>query len=412
VYQLQGGHYLTLQLNNPLTPVVRRYWELRTDQEVQLSAGEAIEEFRERFKTAVKLRLRSDVPVGVCLSGGLDSSSILCQATKLAPEIQFQTFSACFEDKAIDEGDFVSAVVKATRSIGHPTFPDGRLLWENIRRIAFHHDEPLGSGSTFSQWSIMELARKHGVPVVLGGQGADEILCGYQKYRYFYFWHLLRKGHPRLLHEILMWPRNGTRSYVKWNDIARYLPSGFQSSPTKRLCPPEFRDQFSRATSGLTAGKTMAERQKLDLTYLGIPGMLRHEERNAMAHSVESRLPFLDYQLVEFAVNCPPSFKVRNGWSKWMLRDAMKGTLPEQIRLRKTKRGFDAPVAQWTRLGLQNGHRELWDTPRLHMDRFLDGPSLAHECNKFLDGASSSLPPSTIFRAISLELWARVHRVS
>jgi asparagine synthase (glutamine-hydrolysing) len=197
VYQLPGGHFLTLDLSDSLAPVVRRYWELLIEPKTGLSEEEATEEFRARFQNAVKLRLRSDVPVGICLSGGLDSSAVLCQAKQIAPEIQFQTFLACFENKEIDERAFMSIAIAATGCLGHPTYPQGGAFWESIHSMAFHHDEPLGSSSTFSQWSIMADAQKHGIPVVLCGQGADEILCGYQKYRYFHLWHLFRKGDPK-----------------------------------------------------------------------------------------------------------------------------------------------------------------------------------------------------------------------
>jgi asparagine synthase (glutamine-hydrolysing) len=248
----------------------------------------------------------------------------------------------------------------------------------------------------------------------LCGQGADEILCGYQKYRYFHLWHLLRGGDPRFVRETLLWSRNGTKSSGKMADIVRYMPAMFRLpfSPVERFCNAEFRDAFHKTYPRLGAAESIADRQKVDLTYSSIPGMLRHEERNSMAHSVESRLPFLDYELAEFAVNCSPSFKLRDGWSKWLLRNAMKGILPEPIRLRKTKLGFDAPEDDWIRLGLQNGHRGLWESPKLCMERFLDGANLARECVKFLRRAPSALPASAIFRALSLELWAQVHGVS
>jgi asparagine synthase (glutamine-hydrolysing) len=131
-----------------------------------------------------------------------------------------------------------------------------------------------------------------------------------------------------------------------------------------------------------------------------------------MAHSVESRLPFLDYKLVEFAVNCPASLKMHDGWSKWLLRAALQGTLPDKIRLRKTKLGFSTPEPEWVRQGLQNGHREEWDTATPRMQRFISTPALSAECDKFLRGAPHALPANWLFRAIELELWAGVHGVS
>jgi asparagine synthase (glutamine-hydrolysing) len=415
VHQLPGGHCLLLRLSDALSPVVQRYWELSICPEPpRMTPEEATEEFRHRFSNAVKIRLRSDVPVGVCLSGGLDSSAILCQAKQIAPNTQFQTFSACFDDREIDEREYMAAAATATGSVTHPVFPTAKEFWDNIDLMLLHHDEPLGAARTFSQWRLMSIAREHGVPVVLGGQGADEAFCGYQKYRYLYFWQLFRNANPGLLREIVMSWRFGTTSPGKLAAATRYLPSRLRRpfSPAARLCNTEFRNNFNHQSAGNGVAVTVAQRQKLDLTHSTIPAFLRHEDRNSMAHSVETRHPFLDYRLVEFGVNCPSDFKLRDGWSKWILRNSMKGVLPEKVRLRRTKLGFDAPDAAWVRLGLQNGHRELWDTPHLRMERFLDSASLARECSKFLQGSPSALPPNSLFPAISLELWARALDVS
>ena len=416
IQQLPAGHSLTLPLTDSLSPKVRRYWELCIQpQQFSLSPAEATEEFHRRFKEAVKIRLRSDVPVGVSLSGGLDSSAILCQAKEIAPQTQFQTFSACFEDREIDEREYMLAAANATGSITHPSYPKGQEFWQSIESLLFHHDEPLGAARTFSQWRLMRSAREHGIPVVLGGQGADEVLCGYQKYRYFYFWELFRQRNPKLLRElVLSWRYGTTSTNGSWAAAARYLPTRIRRSfsPAERLCNPEFRNTNDFTPAPLGAAQTIAERQKIDLTYSSIPAFLRHEDRNSMAHSIESRHPFLDYRLVEFAVNCPPDLKLRDGWSKWILRNAMKDILPEKVRLRTTKLGFDAPDATWMRLGLQNGHRELWDTPNLRMERFLDPRNLKRECQRFLSGAPAALPANSLFLAVSLELWARVLQVS
>lgn len=414
VRQLPGGHCLTLQLSDPLAMVVRRYWELQIEPEFEMTAQQTIDEFRARFDEAVRLRLRSDVPIGFSLSGGLDSSAIVCQAKKIAPATQFQAFSACFDEATLDERDYIAIVLAATQSQGHRTFPQAETFWETIKNILFHQDEPLGSTGAFAQWCVMAEARAHGIPVVLGGQGGDEILCGYQKYRYFYLWHLLRHGNPRFFRETMMSARNGTRSYWTFGSATRYFPPTIRRrfSLTERLCTPEFRNECRALQSGLGATASVAERQKADLTSVSIPAMLHSEDRNSMAHSVESRLPFLDYKLAEFAVNCPASMKMHDGWSKWILRIALEGTLPEEIRLRKTKLGFSTPEPRWMRLGLQNGHRKDWDTPKLRMERFISSGTLAAECNRFLRKASRSLPANWLFRAIELELWARVHAVS
>jgi asparagine synthase (glutamine-hydrolysing) len=414
VQQLPAGHSLTVDLKEPLQPVLRRYWELCTGPEIRGNDDEAIEQFRELFDSAVRLRLRSDVPVGVSLSGGLDSSAVLCKAKKLAPGTQFQTFSACFEEAEIDEREYVAAAVAASGGMGHQTFPQSAEFWNSVQKMTFHLDEPLGTPAAFPQWCVMAEARAHGVPVILGGQGGDEVLCGYRKYHYFYLWELLRRSDPRFVWESIFWASRGTTSHLKLQSAVRYFPKYLQApfSLTERICTSEFRSASRELKPRLGAAATLAERQKIDIVSTSIPAFLHYEDRNSMAHSVESRLPFLDYRLVEFALRCVPSLKLRNGWSKWILRNALVGTLPEKIRLRKTKLGFHTPENKWVRSGLQNGHRGVWQSSKLRMERFISGPKFRQECGRFLEGDRGALPASKIFRALGLEVWAQVFSVS
>ena len=416
ILQLPGGHALTLRPRGSLEVSIRKYWELSVQPESgpARTEKENCEEFRKRWEGAVRLRLRSDVPVGSSLSGGIDSSAVICQAKKLAPSQQFHTFSSCIEEKGLDERPFIAAVGAAVHGAQHLVYPQAKSFWDQVDDIYYYQDEPLQSGGVFAQWCVMAEARKAGIPVLLGGQGGDETLCGYQKYRYFYLWQLLREGNPRLLRESFMSLRNGTQSSWTLSDASRYFPAPFRSSfsVADHLCSPHFRAEFANQRVAIGIANSIAARQKTDLTLTSIPSLLHMEDRNAMAHSIETRLPFLDYKLVEFAVNCPPSLKLRDGWSKWMLREVMKGTLPDAVRLRKSKLGFDVPQTGWMRDGLSNGHRHVWETPVLQMGRFLDGGKLAAEMRRFLKGDRRALPTDPLFRAISLELWARVHGVS
>jgi asparagine synthase (glutamine-hydrolysing) len=416
ISQLRGGHSLTLQLRDPLSLSTRRHWELHitSDQTSERKEEEICEEFRERWENAVRLRLRSDVPVGSTLSGGIDSSAVICQARKLAPHQNFHTFSSCIEEENLDESPFIAAVGKAIGSAGHLVYPKAGSFWARIDQISYHQDEPIQSGAVFAQWSVMEEARKQGVPVLLGGQGGDETLCGYQKYRYFYLWQLLRQGNPRAFREAFLSMRNGTQSSWTLADASRYFPAPFRSSfsVADRVCTPEFRDRFANRRIPIGGTSSIGERQKLDLTLTSIPSLLHLEDRNSMAHSIETRLPFLDYKLVEFAVNCPAGVKLKDGWSKWILREVMKGAMPDEVRLRKSKLGFDVPQTSWMREGLSNGHRYIWDTTELRMGRFLDAIKLADETRRFLNMEHGALPTDPLFRAISLEHWARVHDVS
>src|SRR5262245_45706791 len=167
----------------------------------------------------------------------------------------------------------------------------------------------------------MRGAQQEQVPVLLGGQGGDETLCGYKKYYFFYLWHLLRKANPRFLPELLSFARSGANSRWSAGTVSRYLPALLRKrlSALERLATPSLRAASERERHSLGPGNSIAERQKADLVRTSLPKLLRHEDRNSMAHSVETRMPFLDYRLVEFALSCPDSLKLRRGWSKWLL---------------------------------------------------------------------------------------------
>jgi len=414
VFQLLGGHSLILEPRESLKLTIRRYWDLQTEPELRITVSQAAEEFREHFERAIRIRLRSDVPIGVSLSGGLDSSAVLCEARRVSRGARFQCFSACFDDSRIDERPYMAAVATATESSECRTFPDAESFWKVAETIAYHQDEPIGGPSVFAQWSVMREAQKHGVPVLLGGQGGDESLCGYRKYYFFYVWHLLRRADPAFMREALALAASLGSFHWSIGTVGRYLPSVTRKrmSVLQRLAAAGLRKSADEFPNFLGAGPNLADRQKVDLLKTSLPKLLRHEDRNSMAHSIESRLPFLDYKLVEFAVRCPPSLKLKNGWTKWILRKAFHGRLPEPVRLRKSKVGFDTPQADWLRTGLRNGQSHLWKSPDLRMRRFLSPNSFADECARFLCHGPGALPAETLFRALSLELWARVHDVN
>src|SRR5262249_33633028 len=136
----------------------------------------------------------------------------------------FHTFSSCFEDEIFDERKYIGEVVAATQVKSHLVFPSAQQFWANFENLIWHQDEPVVSSSVYAQWSVMEAARREGIPVLLDGQGGDENLCGYQKFHYIYLWHLLRSGRPKFLSEALFWLYNGSGSYWTWDDAKRYLP--------------------------------------------------------------------------------------------------------------------------------------------------------------------------------------------
>jgi len=414
IYQLLPAHILTLDLSSTcLQAQFRRYWELSTDPCPEMSDEEARERFRSSFARAVTWRMRSDVPVGSCLSGGLDSSSIVCQSRKVVSDGDFHTFSACFEEPKIDERPYIASIVAATGAEPHLIFPKATDFWEQFERLLWHQNEPFGSTNVYAQWCVMQAARREHIPVLLDGQGGDETLCGYLKFRIFYLEGLLLSSPFRAVSEAIQWLKKGIGARRRWDDVRRYCP-GFLSgagSLTKRVSPGNVWKECASHRVSLGAASSISERQKVDLTCSSLPVLLRLEDRNSMAHSIETRLPFLDYELAQFLVSCPASLKLRNGWSKWILRDALIGQLPEKVRQRRTKLGFDTPISEWLDIGLRNGATEALSQP-LRMGRFLLRDRVQQEVNLFLHHSPRCLGPGPLFRVLSLERWAQLFQVN
>lgn len=416
IHQLPGGHFLTVDVSKQETdPVIKPFWDLPVGPEDGLSDDEAAEEFLAKFRKAVTLRMRSDVPVGSCLSGGMDSSSIVCLAKSLVRNENFHTFSACFEEKALDERRYVQEVVAATGVKSHLVFPTGKQLEETLERMLWHQDEPIASSSPFAQWSVMEEARRENIPVLLDGQGGDETLCGYRKFFYFHLWHLLRRAKPSFATEaVLSVFRGGASSPWHWADVRRYLPGILKRSASlpARVCKREFEQKYQGRGVDVGPGASLSERQKSDLVKFSLPVLLRYEDRNSMAHSIETRLPFLDYEFAEFLVNQRGNLKFRHGWSKWILRQTMRGNLPEKVRLRKDKMGFGTPETRWVCENLHDRIAEVFNASQFAMEGVLDAQKVRNELSKFSSGQPDCLPASAIFQIFTLESWARMFKIS
>lgn len=415
IRQLPGGHSMTVDLTQTaISTNLARYWDLQIDPDGKRSDKEASEKFAALFQTAVTLRLRSDVPVGSCLSGGLDSSSIVTVAARAARSPEFHTFSSCFNDESLDERQFIRGVVSASGVTAHYVFPDAESFWDDLNCLIWHQDEPVGGTGVYAQWCVMRAARQTRIPVLLDGQGGDEILCGYRKFYLFYLWHLFKCADPRFLTEGAHWVRNATQSNFSWNSAKRYVsfPHRANRSVLARVGNPDFVHVAAESEPiSIGPGVDIPNRQKDDLIRYSVPALLHYEDRNSMAHSVEARVPMLDYNLASFAVNCRPSLKLRDGWTKWILRDALKGVLPDFVRLRKTKLGFATPQKLWLRQDLRGTIRSLIAESTLKTSRILSGKEVRRELSDYLAAKPGCLSDNEAFRVLNLELWARVFDV-
>ncbi len=401
---------------------VGRYWRL---EQRELPAADRAEEVRSLFLDAVRLRLRSDVRVGTALSGGLDSSAVVCAVDHLrrtetdsaaAVGEKQATFTAFFEGRGrLDERPYAQAVVDATAVEPHwVTFTPEEAL-DALPAIVGAQDEPFASTSMVAQWFVMRAAARAGVKVMLDGQGGDETLAGYPVYAGYRFADLLAERRLReLAAEIASYRgAHGTSGGAIAAGLLRpFLGAGLKrrfrtrAAGTEELAGSEIRGPVTArpADEGDFADRLHSQLH-LILTRQGLPALLRYEDRNSMTHSVEARLPFLDYRLVELLFSLDGGELIRRGRTKDVLRKALGDLLPATVRDRVDKVGFETPEAEWFRGPFGDLAADTFAS-RSFADRGLVDPAAARELLKrHRDGTPAR--GYQLWRALNLELWAR-----
>jgi len=349
------------------------------------------ERFRELLRDAVRVRMRSHVPVGACLSGGLDSSAIAA-LVEVPADRPMHCFSLRYDGSRDDESRFAAAVTRDRFEL-HWVRPEPGDVLETIRRIVWHHDAPTPIRGRLAQWHVLEEAGRH-VKVVLDGQGGDELLAGYSRFVVPYALDRLRLrgGRRRLPRELADLARIESRSRLWFLALA--------SVRAARTRSPRERPYRSRLNNALWS----------ELRSEGLPEVLHAEDALSMAFSVESRTPFLDHRLVELCFSLPLTDKIADGWTKSLLRRALRDDVPAEILERRRKLGFSAPTAEWLRRDeTRRAVRELL-LDRRTLDRgWLDSRRVERGLRAFETG-----PPlyvahrvGRVWRWITLELWAQ-----
>ncbi len=416
VHKLPPAHLLTASADRP--PAVSRYWDLHFEPDYSKTEEQFIDGLRGRLEESVRLHLISDVPLGAFLSGGIDSSSVVAYAAGQKTE-PLKTFSIGFAEQDFNELGAARRVAEAFQTDHHELVLQPDIL-ERLDDLAWHLDEPFGDSSAIATYMVSRMAAQH-VKVVLSGDGGDELFAGYEKYVVEQR-ERSRAPLPAPARKMLafisrvmpegMRGRNFLR-HASRTGFARYLDAStfFRREELRRLFAPEIFAMLSPEPEpgrdgepdGLEDRHWLTRLQYLDIQrYLPLD-ILTKVDRMSMAHSIETRVPLLDHKLVEFAATIPPEMQMRNGTTKYILKRAMRGVLPDEI-INRPKHGFAVPLGYWFRGRLSNYARELLlSAPSRRRGvfnwRYVEKILHLHEKGRDFD--------LQLWTLISFELWSR-----
>jgi len=406
-----------------------KYYSLKYIDEWERFDEEKLKEYiattRQLLFNAVSLRLRSDVPVGTCLSGGIDSSTIVCLINKILKEHILEqigerqkVFTVAYNMESIDESKWAKIVVEQTKTSWHKTYPESYQFLEDLEDLVYTQDIPFGSTRIYAQYRVMKLAKENGVKVLLDGQGGDELFTGYQFYYGIFFIEMLKAfAVGRLLRELRCLENSPINMRNLLVSLAKIFSKSLATNSLKevifRLKKNEINyldiDFFKENRDRLTMTKDMVSTSLNQMLHqyissLSLKPLLRYEDRNSMRFSIEARAPFSDdINLIEYVFQIPSVYKIYLGWSKYLLREATEGILPEEIRLRKDKIGFATPEYSW----LNENSEALKEYITSDMKEFLNVNKMQKDWDELLTKQSQT-DITTLWRFINLAVWRKV----
>lgn len=357
IKQIEQGSYIEIDLSDN-SFIIKKWYEL-SPKEWKGSFPDACEQFYFLLKDSVKLRMRSDVPVGSALSGGLDSSTVVTLMRAVLQdqnetEHLIKTITSCHENPKYDEWKYAEMVVKKANTKPHKVFPSFEKLLNDLDKFLWHLDYPFASTSQFSQWCVFEGATQAGLKVMIDGQGADEQLAGYGGNDMALYTGLLNNFRiSELIKEVTAfrkykqhWPYGfliGAIQHHLPNGILNIMPDRFR---VRKQYPPGWLKTHRNGELKEWPGSLQESLYKQVLEG-PLPSLLRYEDRNSMAFSVESRVPFMDHRLIEFTLGLPENYIYRRGERKHILRKTFRGLVPDEVLDRKDKMGFVSAEELW-----------------------------------------------------------------
>lgn len=415
IFTLPPSHHMMVNVKTLEQQVQKYYYLEKAVNDYQFQSKDIISSYRKLLDDAIQLHLRSDVPIGSALSGGLDSSSIVAIAAEKMNGNKFKTFTASYAQKDIDESYYAKLVSSAHPNIeAFYAYPNIEDYWKELDTLIWHQDMPINSTSMFAQWTVMKTAKQQNIKVLLDGQGADECLGGYYNFAGIHLIELFKKGK--------LFSFNSERKALKENftknidnAIARagyyFLPDYVQRSLRSKnrigmgMISGKYADQLSEISVPQRGGKSFRELSISSMNY-SMQDLLRYEDRNSMAFSIESRVPFLDHRLVEFSIALENEWKIKGGWTKYVLRKSCESILNKEVVWRKDKMGFLTPQKEWKENSKRQLKQFINDT---EIPDFLNKQRIIAACESELNDNSHL---SEFWKLVSFVKWANVYKVN
>jgi asparagine synthase (glutamine-hydrolysing) len=427
IKELKPSHSIIINLNNNNFRLYRYYQLSYNNNFEKFDENKAkmySEELREHIFNAVKIRLRSDVKVGSCLSGGLDSSTIVCVINQLISKENLKSvgnriscFTASYENDKVDESKWAKIVVEHVKANWIRTYPNDKDLLNDLNDLIYYQEIPFGSTSIYAQYRVMKIASESGVKVLLDGQGGDELFTGYTgSFSTFYRELIYNFALSGLINEILN-SKNSPASLgqilkmLLKQEIAKKMNIGFLGKLAFKMVynisllkQDFYREFFYRVEHRRDVIPNNLNEELYQLITGGnLKKLLKYEDRNSMRFSIESRTPFADdINLIEYVFKIPSVYKIHNGYSKYILREAMKGILPEAIRKRVDKKGFTTPEDKW----LKQNKKFVIDV--ITDSNILKDVANMNKIKKEIEKESIFNKSFTLWRYLNLALWYKI----
>ncbi len=406
VRPLPPAHTLTWVLGDQAElSHAKNYWTPSLNPR-KLGWEEAVYETARLFRDCVELRLRSDVPVGSCLSGGVDSSSIVGVVCRDLGA-HMNTFSVCSTDPTVDESPYINVVNEYCKTSPVKLVLEQENILGELEKVVYAQDEPFAALTIYAQWCLMRSVRRHGVPVLLDGQGGDEALCGYRKFAYFFLRQLIEQGcFWRTFRASAALTLRGDGKLMKFSQGQRYLPSwlGFLRNDIAEWLTPSWRRLARPVWSAKMKGvRTLHEHQWADFSLWSLPVLLRYEDRNSMAHGIEARLPFVDHRFVEHCLTLPEEFFFKNGRTKRLLTEAVSHAIPPAVVERRTKSHFDTSQSVLM-LGTLGAFLEDKVAQSERLAAILDRKTVVQAFRRF-QRQQRTFTDETLFRIATVAMW-------